>query len=427
MNSKISKSTQDLYLANTLGLTDRAIRSIKKNNPDRYKRELLGSLLLSTGVSFDEMLSSIQSLNLPLVIDNDVKNYVNTSSKAFSLLEDKNNIECLSPASDALSLLESFLVNLYSTHADGDKYLKIDILRYIDNPPILEISSKDIYQGEDTEYEKLTIPLRSIERVNNFPSFGEIVTHIDKCFTKFKKETPAYFPFNVKTIITFSKEEEVLKRIKENKEASLVHYLESVDIIANDIEVRITETMNGVLTRILEIKIPGCQKSFRFDFTEEEFIKYGRDMNSAETIETIEGHLPLMFSCAEITIENQKNILRSLKNLKEISEKLQFYIHQEDEDQMEYMDEVFISYQNNFHTILLDAISPGLASAISTPVDDTGYWIIKERMNDDSFTISKGVKELLDTTIEEEFSIKCAVSRSPRGQKQLLITGENNE
>jgi len=426
MSDKISKSTQDLYLANTLGLTDRAIRSMKKNNPDRYKREVLGSLLLSTGTPFEELFSSLLSLNMPLVIDNNIKSYLDKTSQAFSIIEGRDKAEYLVPTKNALFLLRTFMINLYKLHTDGDKYLEIDVIRYIDGPPVLEVSSRDIYQRKDSNYKKLTVPLHSTKGADDFLTYEEIILGIDEFFPNFKKDTPTYFPFKVTTLVTFFEEKEILERIKENKDTSVLHYLKSVDITANGIKVRRTETMNGVLNWILEITIPESPKSFRFDFTEEEFIKHGREINSSETIEIIESQLPSMFSYASISDKNQTNILRSLENLKEINNELQLFIKQENAEEIEYLGEVFITYQSNFNTLLLDSISPGLASAISTQIDDVKYWIPKIR-EEDAFILTEGVRELLGTTIEREFSTRCAISKSPRGQIQLLEEGNINE
>ena len=73
---KIDKNVEkvmDIYLSSVLGITERGVRKIKRDNPDRYRRELVGALVLGSGISFGEIICHFNKNKYLQVLDRDAK------------------------------------------------------------------------------------------------------------------------------------------------------------------------------------------------------------------------------------------------------------------------------------------------------------------------------------------------------------------
>lgn len=372
----------DVFLSSEIGITERAIRLLKKNNPERYERELVGALVLSSGHDFKDVVGHFNSNAQLSILNEELKTKVN----AISVLM-KN-----SPVGDlSLNELSYFSVS-------QSRYIKDFLCKYFDGYrgkngegfnfefydwdtnvgsgewsessnilPILTVQTVDLGCGDFDSIDEEKITLIDLKTKGLFSLF-EIIKLIQGSskFENMKKTvfTPHKNVFDIKYKITDEDHLPVETLLIEIGDWKL--YYKKIKIFPPH--------LNGNYIPIYEMFLECGDKVFGGDYGDED----------------AKDRLDILLSLYEkCTIKDNDTFVDILK-LKVLSE---IELFSRDSSEVPDRDNQAVSYLINLESIVVDGIQKGLYMALrgleysidnkdisyykALPCDKEGYYIEK--------------------------------------------------
>lgn len=396
----------DIFLANTLGITERGVKTMRQENNKRYQRELIGALILSTGISLDKVVHGFMKNKYVTVLDMVTKNTIESID---TLMAGKNKIKPSIQPEDAVFIqryLGTFFKGFYT---DDENFLNFtiyydELIGYI---PTLEIASKDILSSEFGYIESIELDLiPNQDYPDKLITMPEIVDYIFKRFPTLKKRNYPLHEIELTQKIKSLSPNEILERHESVYPSfGLIHSLDYCDIYYKGIRIRREETIDGTLDYMTELEYAGKKYILRHkeeDFSVEDFtgklLEFYADMQiEGAALKSLESAIEKMYKVRENNLEYEKN--------------------------GEDFDEQTSGFKLNVLAVFLEGIQEGLANAIHS-----------KELEDIAFNYSYSLMDPLTEEAlqdEAEISIKTITVKVPKcielGRPQNQTEGELDE
>lgn len=199
----LTKDNLQTFLANSQKITTRAVRLAEEQNPEKYDREAMGSLMKAAGYSFEDLIHHLQ--NYPKVFD------FEENIKKLKVLDSLSNVLGSKYANLDITdykdykVLSGFITKYfenYSNEYEGklNFYVKEQIELGMKTATVLVCESIDLISSQDepskTHYVPLYIPGSGLTF-----SLDTIIDNVKKAFTDYKEIENSKTTHSIKQVL----------------------------------------------------------------------------------------------------------------------------------------------------------------------------------------------------------------------------------
>lgn len=195
-----SEKMLEAFLANELNVTTRAIRLMKRDNPKRYEREMIGAIMLNSGMRLDNILYAVE--NVPSFFDKEktldkypelegvIRGFCETPRNSDEMFVETKRYEDEVRANLLYGFLSSYFEDFeseegkirfcFSSNYEGENVASRQLIVYLED---ITMSDDDAMDGENVYIVPMSdddgIPFKTdflIEEIKDiFPSATEVV------------------------------------------------------------------------------------------------------------------------------------------------------------------------------------------------------------------------------------------------------------
>lgn len=379
------------YLADELHISTRAIRLMKRDNPRRYERELIGTLMLKGGYRLNNLLYAVESqpdffnkekiFHKYRIFENMISEFCGSMGTS-----DINEDEVvLTPERIRISFLLNLLTSYFKdfegkggricfTHVfDDDEKINPNngFMAYLDN---ITMSGDDTFSNDYLHF------ISTIDTKGRAKSIKNIISSIKKTFPDIEKNIYKEHSND------FDMEIHLLDKINGHKTGKLSYIICRKDDIAISLDYQFDCGLQ--INSVREAK--GFKKRSITECSKQEF----NDLIEEE-IDFIEQIL------SKYKIENDAKMRIMFNKIRKLAGKIQKYSDAKDEESelLVFAIKMNLSeYMDNLAALFVDSFYPGLYGSIQKGIDEIDEWFdggTQSKVREEDLKDFKKVNELL--------------------------------
>jgi len=348
---KMNEEILENFLASKLGITNRAVKIMKSENYSRYEREAIGCLMIHSGTSLEDVLSIFNTNTELLNIKNTARKAVLINEFSKFAIPVTDNYEV--PSSELMHTL-SFLENAFNGYENDEGE---GVRFFLEKPDyrganyLLKVLIVDITCMGEEYLNTANVKLFGDGNEGQFP-LDSILKDIKFILKGFKKITHKAKTHELKIDVEIMKPDDeymdslnILNRKGNTTKASNV--IKSIDVTWNDVVIRVWERLNGSLL--------DNNTSFKYKDIEYSMTKSDSEADRLLGICTFCEHLSktLKFETKEFVGIHEKTV-----------KFYEAYCATDEENELEYYEELVRDSVYAMKSMLLNEISSGLNSSI---------------------------------------------------------------
>lgn len=350
---KIPTTIIDSFLAETIGITTRAVKIMKNEQPERYERELIGAIFVNAKVKLPDVLSLFDNNKELLELVNQQE--MLSAIKALRTVTCANSVS-IQERNKQNHIVASFLNKAFNGYSNEQNHTLFFIVMYDEVEDFKTISLDNVNSKLMCELKDITCGefgfLRQIE-LDSSKSISEICDIIKNEFPALKPTYSKIYSYEMNCEIELFKESEafiqdILLNMSETPLAEAlgngkIKLIKNATLSLNDTLFEVIRFQNGIYEGQKPIILGGIHRETKDDETES-----GEYLNTCNLCMDVINKYEPDNKDAQTLYEKAKAELLRLTNPERFDE---------DED-MDY------GFLFNLSTLATDLVMPGLSSAI---------------------------------------------------------------